>query len=123
MKRRPPRSTLTETLFPYPTLLRSWAARKALSPALRTIAAGKINEDVVVPVSRLPALVAGIEALAREFDLPIVAFGHAGNGNLHANILFDPDDARSEEHTSELQSLKRISYAVFCLKKKKPNNQ
>jgi D-lactate dehydrogenase len=70
-----------------------WAARKALSPALRTIAAGKINEDVVVPVSRIPALVAGIEALAREFDLPIVAFGHAGNGNLHANILFDPDDA------------------------------
>lgn len=69
-----------------------WAARKALSPALRTIAAGKINEDVVVPVSRIPALVAGIEALAREFDLPIVAFGHAGNGNLHANILFDPDD-------------------------------
>jgi D-lactate dehydrogenase len=70
-----------------------WAARKALSPALRTIAAGKINEDVVVPVSRIPALVAGIESLAREFDLPIVAFGHAGNGNLHANILFDPDDA------------------------------
>jgi len=70
-----------------------WAARRALSPALRTIAAGKINEDVVVPVSRLPALVAGIEALAAESDLPIVAFGHAGNGNLHANILFDPDDA------------------------------
>ena len=69
-----------------------WAARKALSPALRTIAAGKINEDVVVPVSRIPALVAGIEALAQEFTLPIVAFGHAGNGNLHANILFDPDD-------------------------------
>ena len=69
-----------------------WAARKALSPALRTIAPGKINEDVVVPVSRIPALVAGIEALSREFDLPIVAFGHAGNGNLHANILFDPAD-------------------------------
>jgi D-lactate dehydrogenase len=70
-----------------------WAARRALSPALRTIAAGKINEDVVVPVSRLPALVAGIEALSRESGLPIVAFGHAGNGNLHANILFDPGDA------------------------------
>lgn len=70
-----------------------WAARKALSPALRSIAPGKINEDVVVPVSRIPELVDGIQALAREFDLPIVAFGHAGNGNLHANILFDPDDA------------------------------
>lgn len=69
-----------------------WAARKALSPALRSIAPGKINEDVVVPVSRIPELVDGIQALSREFDLPIVAFGHAGNGNLHANILFDPND-------------------------------
>ena len=46
----------------------------------------------MVPVSRIPALVAGIEALSREFELPIVAFGHAGNGNLHVNILFDPAD-------------------------------
>lgn len=70
-----------------------WEARMALSPALRSIAPGKINEDVVVPVSRLPELVRGIEALSQEFALPIVAFGHAGNGNMHANILFDPDDA------------------------------
>lgn len=70
-----------------------WAARKSLSPALRTIASGKINEDVVVPVSRIPALVAGVEAMATEFDLPIVAFGHAGNGNLHINILYDLEDA------------------------------
>ena len=70
-----------------------WEARKALSPALRSIAPGKIDEDVVVPVSRLPELVRGIEALSVEFALPIVAFGHAGNGNVHANILFDPDDA------------------------------
>lgn len=69
-----------------------WAARKALSPALRTLAPGKINEDVVVPVSRLPLLVEGVRALSREFDLPIVCFGHAGNGNLHVNILFDPAD-------------------------------
>ncbi|WP_319020020.1 FAD-linked oxidase C-terminal domain-containing protein, partial [Xanthomonas sacchari] len=63
-----------------------------LSPALRTIRPGKINEDVVVPVSRIPELVAGVEALAAEFDLPIVAFGHAGNGNLHVNIMYAPDD-------------------------------
>ncbi|MCW0401118.1 putative FAD-linked oxidoreductase [Xanthomonas sacchari] len=72
---------------------RLWAARRALSPALRTIRPGKINEDVVVPVSRIPELVAGVEALAAEFDLPIVAFGHAGNGNLHVNIMYAPDDA------------------------------
>lgn len=70
-----------------------WAARKALSPSLRTLAPGKINEDVVVPVSRIPQLVDGVQALSREFDLPIVCFGHAGNGNLHVNLLYHPDDA------------------------------
>jgi D-lactate dehydrogenase len=74
-----------------------WAARKALSPALRTLASGKINEDVVVPVSRIPDLVVGVQALAREFALPIVTFGHAGNGNLHVNILFDPADAAQSQ--------------------------
>ncbi|WP_433852502.1 FAD-binding oxidoreductase [Stenotrophomonas nitritireducens] len=70
-----------------------WAARRALSPALKSIAPGKINEDVVVPVSRIPDLVAGVQALSARFDLPIVTFGHAGNGNLHVNILYHPDDA------------------------------
>ncbi|MGX9721123.1 FAD-binding oxidoreductase [Stenotrophomonas acidaminiphila] len=70
-----------------------WAARRALSPALKSIAPGKINEDVVVPVSRIPQLVAGVQALSARFDLPIVTFGHAGNGNLHVNILYHPDDA------------------------------
>lgn len=72
---------------------RLWAARRALSPALRSIAPGKINEDVVVPVSRIPDLVAGVEALAARSQLPIVTFGHAGNGNLHVNILHHPGDA------------------------------
>lgn len=70
-----------------------WAARRALSPALRTIAPGKLNEDVVVPVSRIPDLVAGVEKLSEHYALPIVCFGHAGNGNLHVNILYHPDDA------------------------------
>ena len=74
-----------------------WSARKALSPALRTLAPGKINEDVVVPVSRIPQLVDGVRGLATEFALPIVCFGHAGNGNLHVNILFDPADAAQNE--------------------------
>ncbi|HFD92704.1 MAG TPA: FAD-binding protein [Gammaproteobacteria bacterium] len=69
-----------------------WDTRKALSPALRTVAPKKINEDVVVPVSRLPALIAGLEALARRFAITIVNFGHAGNGNIHVNLLVDPDD-------------------------------
>jgi D-lactate dehydrogenase (quinone) len=72
---------------------RLWAARKALSPALRGLAPGKINEDVVVPVSRIPQLVSGVRMLAAEFALPIVCFGHAGNGNLHVNLMYDPADA------------------------------
>lgn len=69
-----------------------WAARKTLSPALRTLAPGKINEDVVVPVSAIPALVKRVGEIAAAVALPILTFGHAGNGNLHVNILYDPDD-------------------------------
>lgn len=67
-----------------------WAARKALSPALRSIAPQKINEDVVVPVSRVPQLVAAVADISRRSGIPIVTFGHAGNGNLHVNLMFDP---------------------------------
>lgn len=73
---------------------RLWAARKALSPSLRKAAAGKINEDVVVPVSRIPALVDELSALAERHGILIVNFGHAGNGNLHVNLLFDPEDEK-----------------------------
>jgi D-lactate dehydrogenase len=69
-----------------------WATRKALSPALRNIAPKKINEDVVVPVSNIPALIHGLEKLSRKHQIPIVNFGHAGNGNIHVNLLFNPDD-------------------------------
>jgi D-lactate dehydrogenase len=69
-----------------------WAARKALSPALRSVAPMKINEDVVVPVSHLPELVSGVEALSRTHGIAIVCFGHAGNGNIHVNLLYDPAD-------------------------------
>jgi len=79
---------------------RLWAARKALSPALRTIAPGKINEDVVVPVSRIPDLVAAVRALANRHRLTIVCFGHAGNGNLHTNILYDSADAAESERAN-----------------------
>jgi len=69
-----------------------WATRKALSPALRNISPKKINEDVVVPVSNIPALIHGLEKLSVKYNIPIVNFGHAGNGNIHVNLLFNPDD-------------------------------
>lgn len=90
-----------------------WAARRALSPALRTIKPGKINEDVVVPVSRIPELVAGVEALAAEFAVPIVAFGHAGNGNLHVNIMYDPTD--TDENARAHAALPRLFTLVLSL--------
>lgn len=69
-----------------------WATRKALSPALRNVAPKKINEDVVVPVSNIPALIEGLEKLSQQHRVQIVNFGHAGNGNIHVNLLIDPDD-------------------------------
>jgi D-lactate dehydrogenase len=77
-----------------------WAARKALSPLLRDVAPKKINEDVAVPVSRLPELLGGIEALAARYNIANVNFGHAGNGNIHVNLLVDPGNAE-EMHRAE----------------------
>lgn len=66
-----------------------WSMRKALSPSLRKIAPNKINEDVVVPVSRIPELIEGLTHISERFSIPIVNFGHAGNGNIHVNLLYD----------------------------------
>jgi len=75
-----------------------WKVRKALSPALRRVAPKKINEDVVVPVSHIPALVDTLSALSKKHHIHIVNFGHAGNGNLHVNLLYDPDDAGQQKN-------------------------
>lgn len=71
-----------------------WRTRKALSPALRNIAPKKINEDVAVPVSQLPKLINNLEQLSQQHGINIVNFGHAGNGNIHVNLLLDPDDPK-----------------------------
>lgn len=86
-----------------------WAARKALSPLLRDIAPRKINEDVVVPVSRLPELLHGLRELSTKHRIANANFGHAGNGNIHVNLLAHPDDAdemqRAETCLSEVFDL------------------
>src|SRR3546814_1254757 len=93
--RRPPRSTRTDTLFPYTTLFRSNAAAGAAEYARRRV--GEAGRR------------AGFEAV--------------GGGKLTLMLRTGQHDVeRSEEHTSELQSLMRISYAVFCLKKKNFRN-
>src|SRR3546814_2238277 len=104
MIRRPPRSTRTDTLFPYTTLFRSGEARN------------------VRPGARL-GHGEGENHLARRHLRQIFALLLGGHGLIAQHRPDDAADAhpRSEEHTSELQSLMRISYAVFCLKKKTTN--
>jgi D-lactate dehydrogenase len=85
---------------------RLWAARKSLSHEIKKIAPLKINEDVVVPVSTLPEFVEFLDGLGAQHELPIVSFGHVGNGNLHVNLMVHPDDpdemARTERCLSQL---------------------
>src|SRR3546814_3836691 len=109
MIRRPPRSTRTDTLFPYTTLVRSRPepGEDARDPA------GDVSEERHDPVER-------------RHD-PVLRPGRGALHEIERGPERPHDRVRSEEHTSELQSLMRISYAVFCLKKKNtklytPNN-
>src|SRR3546814_6432441 len=99
MIRRPPRFTRTDTLLPYTTLFRSVGCRCARARR----GGGNVHDPVAVPA----------------------VYGHVQGRGRHQHVRsaspqepFRPRPQRSEEHTSELQSLMRISYAVFCLKKK-----
>ncbi len=69
-----------------------WKARKALSPLLYKIRGSKLNEDIVVPISKIPAMVRAAGEIQKQYDLPLVCFGHAGDGNLHCNVMYDPGD-------------------------------
>ena len=70
-----------------------WAVRRQLSPALRATGLMKINHDVVVPRGRIPELFDVIQDLRREYRLRIASFGHAGDGNIHVNLMIDRADA------------------------------
>src|SRR3546814_9253040 len=107
MIRRPPRSTRTDTLFPYTTLFRSRPYR-----GYRRVVRGFCPQH---PGLDLGGFTATLDA-GCGFGGPLLAACFAVDGSLVDEIEVA---ARSEEHTSELQSLMRISYAVFCLKKKK----
>jgi glycolate oxidase len=69
-----------------------WSARRAISPSLARRAPNKLGEDISVPRSAIPDAVAAIKEISRQRDIPIAIFGHAGDGNLHPNILFDKRD-------------------------------
>lgn len=90
-----------------------WKARKSLSPALRHIAPKKINEDVVVPVSRMGEFIERLADLSRQHAVQIVNFGHAGNGNIHVNLLVDPD--RGDELARAQTCLNAVFDLVIAL--------
>src|SRR3546814_10337847 len=108
MIRRPPRATRTDTLFPYTTLFRSSRRAMALAMIASATCAGQ-SGSLAADADATSA--AGGPAYARPFDA-IPTAGPELLAELRGGLR------RSEEHTSELQSLMRISYAVFCLKKK-----
>ncbi len=74
-----------------------WKTRRAMSAALFRLKPDKLNEDVVVPRSRIAALIRGIEEIRASSKLLIVSFGHAGDGNIHVNIMYDKRDAIEAE--------------------------
>src|SRR3546814_7892828 len=108
MIRRPPRSTRTDTLFPYTTLFRSGWRRDAVRAHRSTSGDQDLNRQ---------------QAQSVHYPLKWVVLALRERAEAHHNQRCRRTlDLRSEEHTSELQSLMRNSYAVFCLKKKKKNN-
>jgi len=92
---------------------RLWTARRTVSPALYKINPTKINEDVVVPRSRLADLIGEIERIAADYRLQIVSFGHAGDGNLHVNVMTDEKDA--EEYGRARKAVQALFEATLRL--------
>jgi len=66
-----------------------WQVRRIVSPSLRKVAPDKFNEDIVVPRSRVPDMIHALERISVQHGVPIVNFGHAGDGNIHVNIMVD----------------------------------
>jgi glycolate dehydrogenase FAD-linked subunit len=66
-----------------------WKARKVVSPALLKVRPNKVSEDVVVPLGAIPALIDGLQKISRRQGLLIPCYGHAGDGNIHVNVLYD----------------------------------
>jgi len=69
-----------------------WQARRSVTAALARRAPSKLGEDITIPRSAIPETVRRLKAISAHYGLPIVIFGHAGDGNLHPNILFDQRD-------------------------------
>ena len=88
---------------------RIWKARRSISPALYTIKPKKMNEDIVVPRSQIPEILRVIEGIAKRHELLIVNFGHAGDGNIHVNLMVDKS---VEEERKRAEALAREIFSL-----------
>jgi glycolate oxidase len=79
-----------------------WKARRSISPSLARKAPNKLGEDITVPRSAIPEVVQRLRAISSKYGLPIVIFGHAGDGNLHPNILFDKRNPEQWEKVEQM---------------------
>ncbi len=86
---------------------RLWEARRAVSPALYHIKPTKINEDIVVPRGRIPEMLQALREIGKKYNLIIANFGHAGDGNIHVNIMTD------KNNTEEYQKAKEALHDIF----------
>jgi glycolate oxidase len=90
-----------------------WKARRSISPATFKLRPHKISEDVVVPKTKIPQLVQFTEELSRELDIIILTFGHAGDGNIHVNIMVDREN--QEEYRKGQTAKRRLFEHVMSL--------
>ena len=88
-----------------------WKIRRNISPAISGLSSKKINEDIVVPVSKIPETVEFINKLAKEFKLLIILFGHFGDGNIHTNLMVNPDNPE-EMRKSEIVLNEIFRYVI-----------
>ena len=79
-----------------------WKARRSVSPSLARKAPNKLGEDITVPRSAIPDAIRSLKEISARYELPIVIFGHAGDGNLHPNILFDKRDPVQWEKVNQI---------------------
>ncbi len=90
-----------------------WKVRRLVSPSLRDVNPHKFNEDIVVPRSKVPVVIREIEKIKQKYDIPIVNFGHAGDGNIHVNVMINKDIPGQEEKAEG--ALKEIFQAALDL--------
>jgi len=92
-----------------PERTKLWSARRSISPSLARRAPNKLGEDISVPRSAIPAAVAAIKEISSQHGIPIAIFGHAGDGNLHPNILFDKRDP------VQVEKMKKAAGDIFAV--------